>query len=311
MDTPHRRALVIGATGFLGRYISTALAVSGWGVVGLARKVVNDYPYRLLVRDLSLDPVDELIDSHRPDLIVWAAGSSSVWQSLQTPLADFRQNVLAFATLMDAVRLNSLHSRIILLSSAAVYGNPTRIPINETDQPRPISPYGFHKWMCEEIAQEYHRIYGLEIGVIRVFSAYGAGLARQVLWDISQKILVQGQVDLSGTGAETRDFVHASDVANAVVLLAENPAAFGAVPYNLASGTQTSIRQTAELLIANLDPLCPLIFSGVQRPGDPLNWQADVTRLSMLGFRPRVSLQDGIATYADWVRAQPESAASI
>jgi UDP-glucose 4-epimerase len=132
----------------------------------------------------------------------------------------------------------------------------------------------------------------------------GEGLRRQLLWDIAQKALGGGPVALGGTGDETRDFIHVSDVA-AAVLLTVAGGGRGEERLNVACGQETPIRRVAsELLEAlGLDPAAAS-FSGESRPGDPTRWCAEVTRLRALGFRPAVALDQGLRRYADWVRRQ-------
>jgi UDP-glucose 4-epimerase len=196
-----------------------------------------------------------------------------------------------------------LPSRLIYLSSAAVYGNPEKLPIQETQSFNPISPYGFHKLMSEQLCMEFFKIYNLPTASARIFSAYGPGLRRQVLWDICQKALTQPALKLLGTGEESRDFIHGRDVAKAIYLLAEK-APCQAEVYNLANGVETTIRELAELVLDKIGQPIPLEFDGSIRVGNPVNWQADINRLTQLGFAPEVPLERGINIYAQWCRAE-------
>jgi nucleoside-diphosphate-sugar epimerase len=185
------------------------------------------------------------------------------------------------------------------MSSAAVYGNPSTLPVSEGAALAPVSPYGFHKEMAEDILREFHDVYGIRSCAARVFSAYGSGLRRQLLWDVCQKVVAGPIVTLFGTGAETRDFIHVEDVARAIRVLAEN-AEMNAEVYNVASGHQTTIESVARALVSSLDPQIEVRFSGEQRPGDPLHWEADISAVSGLGFHAQVSFEDGVADYARW-----------
>ncbi|MBI3761283.1 MAG: NAD-dependent epimerase/dehydratase family protein, partial [Chloroflexi bacterium] len=132
---------------------------------------------------------------------------------------------------------------------------------------------------------------------LRIFSAYGPGLRRQVMWDICRKMLRSDEVELIGTGDETRDFVHARDVGRAVAHLLDR-APFAAEAYNLAAGEETRIRDLADLIARALGRTPRVRFSGATRPGDPLRWQADLSRIKSLGYEPSVRLEDGVAEYA-------------
>jgi UDP-glucose 4-epimerase len=188
----------------------------------------------------------------------------------------------------------------VVLSSAAVYGNAQTLPISENAVLAPISPYGYHKCMVEQMGQEFWRVYGLPVVFGRIFSAYGAGLRRQVVWDILQKAQhsrAQGEpFCLSGTGDETRDFIHVSDVARALLCLLDH-ADMRATAYNIASGLSVTIRTLAQLIVRRMASPSPITFDGQIRPGDPLYWQADVSALAALGFRCEVDLATGLGEY--------------
>jgi UDP-glucose 4-epimerase len=168
---------------------------------------------------------------------------------------------------------------------------------------QPLSPYGYHKRQCELLCEEFARIFGLQTASVRIFSAYGPGLRRQVVWDICHKILISRELKLHGTGRESRDFIHAADVARALGTIVEKAALEGEI-YNLASGSEVSIAALADLLRKELDPSVEPIFSGTGRAGDPCNWRADVSRLAALGFTPKISLEQGAHGVATWASAE-------
>jgi UDP-glucose 4-epimerase len=299
--------LITGAAGFIGRYIAREFAHLGCKVTGLDLYLPSpDFlegwnfsvfePVDLVQQDLT-----GLLLRTRPAVLVHAAGSASVPASMNAPLADFMSSAVVLFRVLDALRCCAPDCRLIFLSSAAVYGNPRHLPVTENDPCSPISPYGFHKVLCEKIMQEFQSIYGLKVCSARIFSAYGEGLRRQVLWDICQKALRGPVVELLGTGNETRDFIHVTDIARAIVALAKN-ARFEAEAYNLASGVEVSIRELANLLIEALDRDCDLHFDGVIREGDPLRWRADVSRLHSLEYLPAVTIEHGAVSYCQWVK---------
>lgn len=296
-------AIVTGAAGFLGSRIARALAGAGYDVLGLDRAPVSALGIRSEVLGLPDDRLGALLSTEEPALVVHTAGPASVGASLEDPAADFRGSVGVTAALLEAVRLHAPSARVILLSSAAVYGNPASLPVAEDAPLAPLSPYGFHKTLVEALGREYAAVYGLKTASLRIFSAYGAGLARQLLWDVCEKARAGGVVRLFGTGEETRDFVHADDVARAVLAIAEG-AASGGEPYNIASGTETTVREIAGRLVDAVAPGTSIEFSGEVREGDPLRWRADISRIAALGFVPQVPLADGVAEYARWYLAR-------
>jgi len=299
--TGGKTALVTGACGFLGSRIASQLAATGYRVVGLDREI-GRAPRGVECRAMSLpdDALADVLAAEAPSLVVHTAGPASVVGSVVDPLADFEGSVRVHAHLLDAVRRSAPDARVIALSSAAVYGNPVSLPIAENAPLAPISPYGHHKVMCEVLMREYADVYSMNTCVLRIFSAYGAGLRRQLLWDVCEKAS-QGTVRLFGTGEETRDFIHADDVARAVLVLA-HAAAFEGEAYNAAAGVETSVRELVTTLVGEIAPGAPIEFSGEVRAGDPLRWRADISAIRALGFEPSLSLDDGLAEYAAWYR---------
>ena len=299
-------ALVTGVDGFLGRYIARELACHGYRVTGVDRSVApdrSDFDTTCsIVHRFSLpsDQFDEVLNDDRPDIIVHAAGPASVPRSIENPDADFHGNVGVLLGLLESIRRADVNTRLINLSSAAVYGNATEVPIPETAPPLPVSPYGFHKLVGEQLIEEYHERYELAVCSVRIFSAYGVGLRRQVLWDIARRVRDGVNVELFGTGEETRDFVHAGDVAIAIRIIAER-ASFEGEVYNVATGRETSIATLATMLIEAMDTNADITFSGDARSGDPFRMRADTRKIEQLGFVPNVTLEQGIKEYADWV----------
>jgi UDP-glucose 4-epimerase len=252
---------------------------------------------------LPSDGLDKKLIEIKPDLIVHAAGTANVGASVTNPFADFQQSAMIWASLLDAVRKSAVNCRLIFLSSAAVYGSPSSLPIKEQGPLFPISPYGYHKKIAEELAYYYSQIYHLDVCSLRIFSAYGRGLLRQVIFDICQKAYKSMTVTLNGTGKESRDFIHATDIAFAVGKAYEN-AEFNGSVYNLASGVSTPIRLLAEKIVAIIGMERNIIFDGYQRDGDPLKWQADISKINSLGFTTQTTLEAGLIDYVCWYKEQ-------
>ena len=293
------KVLVTGGSGFLGRYIIKEFIGEGWKVFS-----IDKYDYNLegvdnFIMELPSPDFADLLQKIKPDLTIHAAGTASVPLSMTDPLGDFNSNTLSTAGILDAQRKYCPDCKIIFLSSAAVYGNPTILPVKESDPRLPISPYGYNKLIGELLVEEYYRIFNLSGCCVRLFSAYGPGLRRQLLWDICQKLAKQHEVRLLGNGTESRDMIHVMDVAKALTLLVKK-ASFQGEVYNLASGTQVTIREFAEELIHIFDANVPLIFTGERRAGDPLYWQADISKIASLGFDVTVGIKDGLKEYANW-----------
>jgi UDP-glucose 4-epimerase len=300
-----KMVFIPGVGGFLGRHIAQEFAQRGWRVAGIDviadEKVPPDIAYRrLALPDAALM---DFIREVQPSACIHCAGRASVALSLSDPATDFHDAVPVTFALLDALRRTAPECRTVLLSSAAVYGNPQTLPVTEAQPPAPLSPYGFHKLLGEMLAEEFASVYALPTASVRIFSAYGPGLRRQVVWDICERALTNGALRLHGTGDESRDFIHAADVASALASIVER-APFRAERYNLASGRETTIAGLARTLLNALGLKIAPEFDGTATPGDPRNWRADISKALALGFTPAVALEDGLRAVAKWASAE-------
>lgn len=299
--------LVTGAGGFLGSHLCKHFARSGRKVWAFGRNLSRkatlhgwaDLLEGIVELELPSSRFARKVAAIQPDLVVHCASSASVPLSMKDPRADLRQSIGVYGDILEAVRTESPRTEVMLLSSAAVYGQPHRIPTPEDEPPAPVSPYGFHKWMCELLSREYAEIYGLRTTNLRIFSAYGESLYKQVVFDTLTKLAdpSREEIELFGTGEETRDFLHASDIAQAVLAI---HASGTTGTFNVASGRPTSIRQLVELLNGYSSSPKRLKFKGDARPGDPDRWCADISKLASTGFRPTVELEDGLRRVSTW-----------
>ena len=302
-----KTVLITGVAGFLGRYVARQFAKDGWRVVGIdnaspenAQLSSGTLYHRMRLPSPSLA---DLMRAMPPEACVHCAGRASVPFSMADPASDFRDNTVLTFELLDALRREAPQCRTLFLSSAAVYGNPASLPIAETHRTAPLSPYGYHKLQCEMLCEEFFRIYGLPTASVRIFSAYGPGLRRQVVWDVCERVLTTGALTLHGTGQESRDFIHASDIARALSLLADKAPAQGET-YNLATGREATIAEIAEVLVTSLLSDAKPVFDGQATAGNPLHWRADIGQIRALGFEPHIALEQGLRTVATWCAAE-------
>ncbi|HSD39904.1 MAG TPA: NAD-dependent epimerase/dehydratase family protein [Rhodocyclaceae bacterium] len=292
------KVLVVGARGFIGGHVTHELRLLGYDIVPVD---IHGTEVELL------DPVSPdfvtLFGTHKPDVCVNCTGAASVPLSFESPIADYTLNTLRVAQMLDAIRATSPRTRYLHLSSAAVYGDPAESPVKESSVVEPLSPYGWHKYQAELICREYSRLHGVETISLRIFSAYGPRLRKQLFWDLMQKAKQSERVELFGTGSETRDFIYVSDLVRAIDVLVKR-ADFDARAVNVAQGVATTIHQAAQSLFGALGWQRELVFTGAGRAGDPCFWQADISYLSSLGFSPKYGISEGLREVADWMKSE-------
>jgi UDP-glucose 4-epimerase len=297
------KILVIGSKGFVGQHVYQHFSqVKKYECSGC--DVVVDYvDERYYQIDATSSDFNEIFESTAFDICINCSGAASVPDSLKHPLRDFTLNTFNVAKILEAIRRHAPSCKFINLSSAAVYGNPTTLPIAETHSAFPISPYGIHKRLAEEICQEYFNYFKVQCCSLRIFSAFGPGLKKQLLWDIFQKTHSANTITLFGTGKETRDFIYIADIIQAIEVVIAN-GSFSATKYNVASGKETSTKEIVEYLLETLHYKGTVSFSGEERKGDPTNWVADITKLKNIGFTPRFSVAEGVKNYVQWLREE-------
>ncbi len=242
------------------------------------------------------------------DVCINASGSANVGFSFDKPEIDFELNVLNVQRLLVAIRKYNPTCKFINFSSAAVYGNPNRLPIREDFITQPLSPYGFHKLQSEYLLKEYHKFFGLYTCNIRVFSAYGTRLKKQLFWDLYQKAIQIEEnqtVELFGTGEESRDFIFIDDLVVLVDKIIENSFFYGNT-IHAASGVESKIKDVVEVfykaLNQNLGIKVNHVFSGKVKIGDPNNWKADISLSETLGFVPQFGIFEGLTHYTKWLK---------
>jgi UDP-glucose 4-epimerase len=301
-------AWITGATSFLGREVARRLAGRGFRVIGFSR----DADAARSSTSWGLSAVEcgrfgmTLFEQAcarygAPSVVFHAVGSGSVAQADADPEADVERTVKSVEQLIDALVRLAPSARLLYPSSAAVYGARPG-PIAEDAPTRPISAYGRNKVLAEEICRERAAIVGLDIVIARIFSVYGPPQRKLLLWELGQRLLSgQKVITLSGTGEETRDFIHISDVADVITMLAE--AADVPALVNVGTGRATSISVLATKLAAALRVDARIAFSAKPRPGDPAHQCADVTRLRAMGYASFTDLDAGLADYGHWLCA--------
>lgn len=300
---------ITGAKGFIGENLSRHLANRGHSVVGLGHGHLTNHD--LAARGLEgwlntsvSAPSLELLRSQYglPEVVFHLAGGSAVAPSLRAPHEDFERTVRSTAVLLEWLRLESPDTAVVYVSSGAVYGANHTGPIAESNTPAPYSPYGFHKYCAELLVQQYACNYNLSATIVRLFSVYGPGLRKQLLWDVAQRLQAgPARLELGGSGDELRDWLYIDDAVE-LLMRAATWAATTVPVVNGGTGIGTTVAATVSELIDALGLKTEQVFSGQVRAGDPRILVADVQRSAAMGFRAQISFAYGIGRTADWLK---------
>ena len=292
-----RTVLVTGGAGFIGSHLVDAL-VSENEVRVLDDLSAGDRAnlsdaaalYEGDVREASL--LDRAITG--VDLVYHEAAMVDVEASVRRPRECHDVNVAGSLAVLEAAR--AADARVILASSAAVYGRPERTPIAENDPKAPTNPYGVSKLAADEYCRVYHDLYGLETVALRYFNVYGprqsGGPYSGVIDAFLGQALAGEALTVHGDGHQTRDFVHVDDVVRANLAAASTDVVGGA--FNVGTGVETSVLELAELVREAVDS--DVGIDHVEpRAGDVEASRADSTRAREgLGFEAGVGIDEGL-----------------
>ncbi len=301
------KILVTGASGFIGRNLSSYAAERGHEVVGTYLSVPelsSRIPAHGSIRWVPLDirdakAVRSLVDSVRPDAVFHLAAQAYAQTAWKDPAATFDTNVLGTIHLYEALRAVPPPRGVLLAASASAYGTPPAVPITEEMPLHPINPYGVSKAAQELLSYQYFLNYGLRIVRARLFITTGPGKTGDVINDVAQRVAdLERQAHPAplrvGNLESRRDISDVRDVVRALwsVFEAGDPKQ----PINVGAGKSFSVRTIVDTLLGLARrPLEVTVDPKLLRPTDEPELRGDVTRLRALGFEPEYSIDRTIA----------------
>lgn len=312
--------LVVGGAGYIGSHMIKRLRRAGFDAVVAddlssgRREAVLGAP--LHVGDIGDAAfVDAVLRETRPAAVMHFASFIQVGESVADPAKYYRNNVTATQTLLDGMRAHGV-ARFLFSSTAAIFGDPQYVPIDEAHPKAPINPYGRSKWFVEQMLEDYDRAYGLKSVCLRYFNAAGADaegelgechepethlipLILQVASGRRPHITVYGEDYATDDGSCVRDYIHVEDLCDAHLLalrrlLDDAPSA----RYNLGNGSGYSVREVIDAVRRVTGHAIPVV-AGARREGDPPVLVADARAArETLGWQPRHADLDTIVAHA-------------
>jgi GDP-4-dehydro-6-deoxy-D-mannose reductase len=301
------KALITGIGGFVGPYLAENLIKHKYKLFGLDRNKSEVNECKCYACDITDEKaVEDIIAEVKPDVIFHLAGQSSVEKSYREPELTFRINVDGTNNIFAALINCNIKPRILIVSSSDVYGAPKALPIDESAELQPKSPYAKSRVEQEEISLRYHDEFGIPVIISRSFSHTGAGqqekfvcsnFAKQIalIKKGKQSVIKVGNIDVK------RDFTDVKDMVEAYRILAEKGAA-GEI-YNSGSGKSYLLREVVGILAdaAKVKPVIEQESSRV-RANDPENIRCDNSKLVSLGWKPKIAFEKTLKDLLDyWV----------
>ena len=301
--------LVIGGAGYIGSHMVKMLLANGYYVVTLDNLstgyrdaiVGGDFVFGDTMESKGLD---RLLTAYQFDGVMHFASFIQVGESMQIPGKYYQNNVAATLNLIDAMVSHNIKA-LIFSSSAAIFGEPQYIPLDEQHPKQPINPYGLSKWMIEQILADYDRAYGLKFSCLRYFNAAGADpegelgerhdpethlipLVLQTASGQRDTIRVFGQDYDTPDGTCIRDYIHINDLCQAHLLALEQLLKGAeSMTYNLGNGAGFSVKEVIDIAKEVTGKVISVSMEE-RRTGDPARLVADSTQAqSYLGWQPQ------------------------
>jgi len=312
-----QNALVTGGAGFIGSELVRHLAARGFRVrvvdnlVNGRRENLADIlsdKVELVVADVRDGSIDSLLKSVD---VVFHLACLGVRHSIHSPIENHEVNASATLQLLRASRETGV-KRFVYVSSSEVYGTARTAPITEDHPTWPMTVYGASKLAGEAYTRAFWETYRYPTTVVRPFNAYGPrchheGDSGEVIPKFLLRCLAGKPMVIFGDGTQTRDFTFVGDTAGGIMAAGLSEASIGQT-VNIGSGKEIQVRELAHTIATALGRPDAEVIHVEPRPGDVLRLLADSSKASrLLGFKPTVSLLDGIGRLRDWYMSQKKS----
>jgi UDP-glucuronate 4-epimerase len=271
-------------------------------VEGIAKKFSEQF--ELVTGDIrNPDHLKEIFQKNQIDSVVHLAARAGVRPSIAEPLLYQDVNIRGTIVLLEACKATGIKN-FVFASSSSVYGENQRVPFTEKDLDiQPISPYGATKRAGELLCYSYHHLYGTNIACLRIFTAYGPRQRPEMAIHKFTRLIDQGEkIPIYGDGSTRRDYTYIDDLIEGILGVIRYHKGFEV--YNLGESQTTSLIELIKLVEEAFGIKADIEMLATQ-PGDVSITYADITKAkSMLGYQPKVKMEEGIRRFVEWYKAQ-------
>ncbi|MGN6872462.1 MAG: NAD-dependent epimerase/dehydratase family protein [Solirubrobacteraceae bacterium] len=301
-----RRVLVTGGSGFIGRHAVAGLARAGATVRVVDLKPHPDPAVDIVVGDLGDAEVLDAAFDGGIDSVVHLAAVTSVLRSVENPGGTFDTNVAGTHAVLEAARAAGVSS-LVFASTNAVTGPMEAPAIVETATLRPLTPYGATKAAGEMLMSAYTASYGVRCVCVRLTNVYGPGMQAKdsIVARLMRAIRLEREFEIYGDGRQVRDYVHVSDVIDAVKIGLVNEAWHG--PVVIGSGTSLSVLEVVDT-VRSVTGVPLEVRHGPARPGEMPAVIVDPSRARAAGWSPRYDFESGVrGVWEEWSAADVDT----
>jgi|TARA_B100000315_G_scaffold235190_1_gene249906 UDP-glucose 4-epimerase len=290
------KTLVTGGAGFIGSNLVDRLVESGHDVIVLDNlstgNIINLDKVKNKIKFINIDITKQNLDDYfeNVDQVFHLAGLADIVPSIKNPKAYFDVNLLGTLNVLEAAK-NKQVKKCIYAASASCYGIPSDYPTNEKSKIDPKYPYALTKYLAEEMVIHWAKVYKMPNISLRFFNAYGmrsrtTGAYGAVFGVFLAQKLANKPLTIVGDGNQTRDFIHVSDLVEAIILAAQRGK--NSEIYNVGGGKEISVNSIADMISSNKVYI-------PERPGEPNRSLADISKIkSDLNWEPKIDIEDGV-----------------
>lgn len=302
------KVLVTGGAGFIGSHIVDLYIKEGYEVVIVDNLSTGKSKYinkeaKFYEADINTKEFNEIVDNEKPDIINHHAAQIDVATSIKEPVTDAHINILGTINVLEASK--AVNAKLIYASSAAVYGEPEYLGIDEKHPVNPLSTYGISKHTPEHYIVAYSKLYDLEYMIFRYSNVYGERQDPKgeggVISILTEKSIKDTLFTVFGDGEQTRDYIHVSDIAAANLLATKQ---FSNEIINISTGIPVTLNDAIKEFENAAGKKIELQYGDARKGDIKHSYLLNEKAHQVIGFEPKISLAEGLRKTYDYYKQQ-------